>query len=299
MKKVIRLASLMVLIVRRGKFRHSGYDYEKARKQMLSDVMQFSPVPSQKDQQRSPRRRWFFGNNYVKAWSTQAAFAKNALKSKAGHISAPHLNLSYIRIPKAASTALSSAMLHARFPELKKYAMPAEKINFLTDVNLQKDSGFKERKGIFFTVIRNPFSRIVSVYREFFERQSFPFIYEDYLFGILRKNLSFKEFLNVVQLIPDNLKDQHLKPQNLFLKWYQANNISVRILKLEEPATLKNFLSRYDLPLESINKSEQAYDYREYYDQEILELVHDLYSEDIFVFGYEEVYQQLKTIRFA
>lgn len=293
MKKIIRLATLILLIIRHGKFRHSGYDYQQIRREMLSDVFQFFPGQSGMEAQGSLSKLKIVKNPYVKGWVAQAAILKKALKSKAGHLSVPALNLCYIRNPKSASTALCFAMLLARFPELKKHALSAEKINYLADVNLHEESASINRKECFFTVVRNPFARIVAVYREFFEQRLVHFIYEDYLFGIVSKDLSFKEFVKLLQLIPESLKDQHLKSQNSFLRFYRRRNIEVKIFKLEETVALNTFLSGYGLLLDVLNKSVTPYDYRKYYDRETLKVVYHVYSQDISRFGYEGVYEEL------
>lgn len=293
MKKIIRVATFMLLIIRRGKFRHSGYDYRQIRMKTLSDVIQFCPGQSGLDARQPLSNLRIFRNPYVKAWVAQAAFLKNALKSKPGHLSVPALNLSYIRNPKAASTALCFTMLLANFPELKKYTPAAETINYLADINLHKESTSVDRKGSFFMVVRNPFSRIVAVYREFFEQQQVHFIYDDYLFGIVSKDLSFKAFVKLLQLIPESLKDQHLKSQNSFLRFYRRKDIDVKIFKLEEPAALNIFLSAKGLLLDVVNKSGTPHDYRKYYDRETLKVVYNIYSQDISQFGYEAVYQEL------
>ena len=293
MKKIVRLATFMLLILRRGKFQHSGYDYQQIRREMLSDVIQFCPGLSGLDAQR-PLWNWkIFRNPYVKGWIAHAAFLKNALKAKAGHLSVPALNLSYIRNPKAASTALCFTMLLARFAELKKYTPTAETINYLADVNLQKESASINADESFFTVVRNPFLRIVAVYREFFEQQRVHFIYDDYLFGIVSKDLSFKEFVKLLQLIPESLKDQHLKSQNSLLRFYRGKDIDLNIFKLEEPAALNLFLSGYGLSLDVLNKSVTPYDYRKYYDRETLAIVYNVYSQDVSLFRYEGVYLEL------
>lgn len=261
---------------------------------MLADLNQFCPIPPVTDAGTGRFKKWIFKSHYLRHLSGQAAFLKNALKSEAGHLFVPNLNLSYLRNPKAASTSLSYTMLLALYPELKKFELSAEKINFLTDVNLKKEISPIEKPAIFFTVIRNPFARIVSVYRDFFERPSPHFIYDDYLFGILKKALSFREFVDILQVIPDALKDQHLKPQNSFLTFYRKRNIEVKFLKLEDQHSVRAFLSDFHLTLPVMNKNESAYDYRSYYDPDTIEKVYKLYSQDILLFGYSEDYQDLK-----
>jgi hypothetical protein len=149
-------------------------------------------------------------------------------------------------------------------------------------------------KGTFFTVVRNPFARIVSVYRAFFENKGVHFIYEDYLFGIFRHTASFREFVETVQLIPDLLKDQHLRPQHLFLQYYHRQKIQVHVFALEEPAAWSDFLRRYTMEIPMVHVSDPPYDYRAYFDSTSLQIVFSLYQTDILHFGYEPAYRDLK-----
>jgi hypothetical protein len=87
--------------------------------------------------------------------------------------------------------------------------------------------------------------------------------------------------------------DQHLKPQHTLLPYYERKGVQVKILKLEEPEALHEFLHSYGLTLKAINKSEE-YDYRTYFDKETLGLAYRLYQKDIHHFGYEAVLLELK-----
>ena len=285
MNPLSRTAQLVRLIIVEGKFRHSGYRFENARRKALQELEEFCRVPHKKRNFKSP---------FVQYWFGQAAFIKNAFRSQGGHLCVASLKLCYIRNPKAASTALSYAMLTACYPELRKRVITPETVNFLADSNLHRKSADAIQDNVYFTVVRNPFARIVSVYREFFERKRSDFIYADYLFGIFRQDLSFKDFVSIVRMIPDKLKDQHLRPQHTFLKFYERRGIQVRILKLEEPQAVGDFLSGYGLAFKALNQSDN-YDYRTYYDEHTLELVHRLYEEDMRRFSYAPIMAEIKS----
>src|SRR5690606_5029516 len=107
---------------------------------------------------------------------------RKALNTKGGHLYLREKGLAYVRIPRAASTSLSKAMLLANFPHLRKNEFTSGEINFLTDHYLQSHIEKDDSPREFFTVVRNPFARLVSVYRTFFELPHEPFLYEDYLF---------------------------------------------------------------------------------------------------------------------
>lgn len=296
MQKILRFLKFVRLIIREGKFRYTGVDHSANRKEVLMDVLEFCPDRSAQVDRPPGVTKPTHNNSLVRAVRSELAFLQNRLKSEGGHLCVPQLDLCYVRVPKAASTTISSAILHARYPRLKTHRLSPEKINYLADVNVNGRITGAEKKGIFFTVVRNPFARIVSVYREFFEDNPEDFIYEDYLFGILRHTISFREFVSKVRLIPDLLKDQHLRPQYLFIKYYHRKNIPVRVFKLEEASVWKDFLSAYSMEVERIHTSETPYDYRSYFDQKTVEIVGDLYRADISVFGYEPAYRQLQQL---
>lgn len=295
MNALRQYALLTQLIIREGQFRHSGHDFQEKRMQALEDMTQFCPsLPSPGAVWQLKKR--LLKNPYLRRWFTHAAFFKSSRNLHGSHLHVPACNLSYIRIPRAASTTLCYAMLAARFPELIHYRMSFEKINFLADVRMEKQAPAEDEERMFFTVVRNPFARIVSVYRNFFEQASGHFIYEDYLFGVLRKDLSFKEFIKVLQIIPDSLKDQHLKPQHCFLRFYRENSLEVKVLTLERPERIRSFLSSYHIPFAEHNRSEKEYDYRTYYDKKTLQQVYGLYRTDVDLFGYQQLYEQLERI---
>ena len=279
------------LIRQQGKFRSkNGFDFNRDRLERLVPLRRYCPVDDHSEHGIKTR---IVKNPYLRPWVADAAYIKQAIKPKGGHLTVVPLGICYIRIPRAASTSISYSMLGANFPELKNDSPSVEQINALTDVHLRRRLTDNEKQMVFFTAVRNPFERIVSVYREFFEQKRGHFIYEDYLFGILRRNLSFKEFAERVKLIPDVLKDQHLKPQHHFLRFYEQNKLAVRILKLEQPEILKDFLHESGLNFDTLNQSDTPYDYRQYYDPDTVRAVKSIYAGDVTRFGYEHIAAEL------
>lgn len=255
-----------------GTCRHSGENFNLTREQSLKELQEFMPsIDSQK-----------LNSGTTNSFIAQAAFIKNSFQQKGGHLSAGQV--SYIRIPKSASTSMSAALLEKIYPTLSQHKLNEVQINFLTDVNLQVH--LKDGRKTYFTIVRNPLSRLVSVYRDFYENKDSHFIYRDYLFGILPQSLSFPEFVDRIACIPDRLKDQHLKSQHLFLQYYQKQNISVNVFKLEDPEKLNVFLKEHSLQLPHLNKSQVGYDYRQYYTPTLLKKVSTLYHSDLEKFGY-------------
>lgn len=263
---------LLRLVTQHGTFRHSGENFNQTRQHSLKELQEFIPSIE------SPKSNSGTTNSII----AQAAFIKNSFQRKGGHLTAGQL--SYIRIPKSASTSMSAALLEKIYPTLRQHKINEVQINFLTDVNLQVH--LEDVSKTYFTIVRNPFGRLVSVYRDFYENKDSHFIYHDYLFGILPQSLTFSEFVDRISCIPDRLKDQHIKPQHLFLQYYVKRNIPVKVFKLEDPEKLNAFLKEHSLQLPHLNKSQGGYDYREYYTPALLKKVSTLYQSDLEKFGY-------------
>ena len=273
---------LLMLILRQGTFRQRGENFNQSRAEALTDLREFVPD--------TLSRATAFSGGTTNTFIGQLAFIKNSFTLKGGHLTAE--NLSYVRIPKSANTSMSMAMLEKLYPTIKQKTIDSTQINYLTDVNLHFKKENRKNHS-YFTIVRNPFSRLVSVYRDFFEHSDATFIYRDYLFGVLHRQLSFAEFVDRIACIPDRLKDQHIKPQHAFLKYYVKEKIPVKTFKLEEVETLREFLNAYSLQLPHLNKSAESYDFSKYYTPPLLKKVHQLYRTDIEKFEYEQEYQNL------
>jgi hypothetical protein len=235
-------------------------------------------------------------NLYMRSFITQAAFAKGSVTPHGGHIHAPFLNIAYIRIPKAASTSVSYSILKVIYPGLSTIPLDPKEINFLTDANLRRSMSQSDTNDIFFTVVRNPFARIVSVYRDYISNSENENVFEDYLFGILSRRLSFKDFVKRIEGIPDLLKEPHIKPQHHFVDYYKKKNPNVVILQLEKPDEVNSFLSIYGLEMPVLNASREDYDYRDFFDSETFEMVARMYRTDVKMFRYEQESRALREL---
>lgn len=213
------------------------------------------------------------------------ALFNSAMKSSPNFLAAEKQKLFYVRIPKAASTSVSYEMLGLIKPEIKSVTLSDVQINFLADAWSRKEfHNLKQYSG--FTIVRHPLARLVSVYRDIFKREGNPFIYQNYLGGILTKKLSFDEFISRINRIPHWLKDQHFKPQYLFLQPFKKTS-QLHVFKLENPEQVSGFVSRYGLEFQHLNKS-TPYDYLDYYSRESLSMAKKMYIHDFELFGYEQ-----------
>ncbi|HRJ31693.1 MAG TPA: sulfotransferase family 2 domain-containing protein [Cyclobacteriaceae bacterium] len=277
------LISLAALVISKSKWSAEPLDFYSWRKTNLAGLENFLPVPLGQPSQANRFSRYPVLTNLIGT----AAFVKGAYQKKAGHLIAHHQKLFYVRIPKAASTSLGSEILKLITPDLKTETLTSAQLNFLADAWLQTSLSEPLKTFNGFTVVRNPVDRITSVYRDFFAPDSTkPFIYQNYLGGILPKTLSFDEFIDRINRIPDRFKDQHFKPQHLFVKPYQTKGINIRVFKLEEPGPLQQFLQPFGIILPHLNKSPQTtpVSIRE----NTLNTIKKMYAFDFEVYGYDQ-----------
>lgn len=282
-----QLTRLIFRVLRTGKLRHSGHDFAQAREQLLAGLPAFNAMPGVKQPGALP------ANPILRMLVSEAAFVKNNLRVRGQHLSTGDKKLVYVRIPKAASTAMCKAVLADTFG----YAtLDARQVNALADTRTEYSLPTYADDPEVFTVVRNPFSRLVSVYRAFFEDREGPFLYEDYLMGILKRDLAFREFVKIVADIPDKLKDQHLKPQSRMLEYYDKRKVPVHILRFEDTGGIREFLTSRELKFEIVHDRAQRYNFADYYDHESLELTKTIYAADISRFGYDAEYRELKSV---
>jgi hypothetical protein len=265
-------ASFLQLLLRHGSLHTIGTNFHRERAQALSELGKFLPPayrPLSYSKPPAPYRIFF--SEIVTAARTQA-----------GHLALSADGPAYIRIPKCANTSLSLALFTHRFGRLP--SLSPVQINALTDSWLERKVPATLNQPLF-TVVRNPFHRLVSVYRDFFEQPgSYP--YGNYLLGILPRTLSFHEFVSRISAIPVPFQDQHFRPQTEFLKPYHTHR--VQIFKLEEPDALHSFLSQWNITMPLQNASANPYAYRTYYTPVLEKAVQKLYTSDFEVFNYDQ-----------
>lgn len=159
----------------------------------------------------------------------------------------------------------------------------------------------EEWKYFKFTYVRNPYERLVSCYeskyhvdRVKYGKKKLRFDY--YLFGYLRKDNGFDNFIRRVVRIPDRCLDDHLRLQYYLTYDWRGNKIADHIgqfenleedfMKIQKKYGLKE-LPHYN------NSGGEKRDWRSYYTRETAELVHKKYAKDFACFGYEDSYRDL------
>tara|TARA_R110002012_G_scaffold32899_3_gene96685 strand:+ start:21827 stop:22279 length:453 start_codon:yes stop_codon:yes gene_type:complete len=137
----------------------------------------------------------------------------------------PEKKVAYLLIPKAGSSSIIYLILHGdinsgkidnREEEIERAAFyfRATKLSPLP-------SGTE-----YFSVVRNPFARLVSAYLDTYKTSdSFKSNYDCYFFGLFRQEYSFTEFADCISLIPRQLLIDQLKPQQMIIKSFRAKTI--------------------------------------------------------------------------
>lgn len=273
--------SLLTLIAKHGSVNSPVSDYAAMQKTYLSGLEEFLP------DKIIPAATTRHSSLIVQNLHAAGALIKNSLRNAGGHLTAPGKKLFYVRIPKAANTSCSFALLKINFPDLPQ-AISSTQVNLLTDCWLERTVSPVLKTQTGFTLVRHPLHRLVSVYRDFFERKDADFIYNGYLFGVLPKSISFDEFVLRISKIPNRLKDQHFRPQSCFLETYRKEDIPVKVFKLEHRDELEGFFSSYGIEMPNLNQSPAPYDYHSYYSSRSLSIAQKMYASDFLLFNYEQ-----------
>lgn len=217
----------------------------------------------------------------------------------------------YIRLAKTGSSSLSK-VIKSGVDELTP--APQNMVRF----NKNKNSYNKK-----FTVIRNPYDRIVSAYHNAISGPG-----HDRIIRVLKdrinKETTFKEFLDIVLEFRKDYKKLGLSKKNNIhtIPWYdksrnpEENRLSYEVywilshtesltdsIEYYTPINELDFIGRFenlsedyttikelvgvnkDLP--HINKSSRESGYKQYYDDEIFDIVTDMYKKDLENFDYK------------
>lgn len=153
----------------------------------------------------------------------------------------------------------------------------------------------KETKEFFkFTLVRNPFERVVSLYRNKIEKKDDKFFqFKWYLLGFIGAEISFNKFVSKIAQIDDKYAEDHIISQYRIID--RCSGGIDFIGKLENiDEDLSEVFDRQDIPkMKTQVNSTGKYDYRSYYDKETADLIFERYKEDIVRYGYEKEHKQL------
>ena len=143
-----------------------------------------------------------------------------------------------------------------------------------------------------FSFTRNPFSRLVSCYKNKIQEEDHP-IGKGY-FGRIHQSMSFTRFAEVVCSIPDIVSDPHFQSQYSFL-FFKGKPLCHYLGKVEQfEQDIQPIIVKYQLePGPNQNVSTNTTPWRDFYTPELARKVYKRYKKDFTTFGYSDEYEKL------
>lgn len=202
----------------------------------------------------------------------------------------------YLEMPKVANTSIKASILGC---QNKDYSVG--KIHTLADDYMVCQLNEKQRRNFAFTFVRNPFERVVSCYegkyhkdRKELGKDREHLWFDFYLFGYIREDRGFENFVRRIYRIPDWIKDFHFLPQYNIVYDKEGKCMVDYVEKIENINEKYPYLQeKYGLgELPHMNQSGKK-PWMDYYTKDTARMVYHMYKKDIEVFGYRKEYKRL------
>ena len=287
----MKFLRFMITIVQRGSLLQHPVDFEAQRKRIIEQIPSFEETSTKR--KKNPIKSYFANTRIAYSLMSSLAYLKNARRMNNMFFISDRHKVIYIRILKSAGTSMLKQFLPLIDVKLKDVDVSDEQLDVLGFYYEKKKFEPVHQGHIKFALVRNPFHRIVSAYLDLFDPAAGTFTYSSYWFGILKQDMSFKDFIETIVKIPLALLGPHFSPQSYILKRAGVLN-NVTIYRIEKDMEqLRKFLDQYGMALPHLNKHSTSYDYRSYYDHDTFIMVSELYKEDINLLKYEDDYNTL------
>ena len=282
----MRVLKFIIYLLKHGSRQNSRIDFEGERQVVLKNIAFRFPTLL------TSKKKWFITmiskSNLGHLLLVNISYLKSVSRSNRMFFVAENKKLVFVRLLKSASTSMLHELLPFIEPRLGTCNLSDEEIDALSFYYVKNKLSAVESGYSQFCLVRNPFARIVSAYLDLFKVKKESFTYVNYWFGILRYDMSFKEFVTTLSVIPKQWLGPHFSSQYQLLE--NAGGIqSLVYFRIEkDQIAIANFLHNFSITLPYRNQQKETYDYMTFYDQESFELVYQLYKEDIHVLGYLE-----------
>lgn len=204
----------------------------------------------------------------------------------------PKSRILYIDNPKVATTSIKEALLIVEGVDPKS-------INI--DIHLYCKRYFykleKTNPYFCFGVVRNPFERVVSTYKNMYHKPKWAWsTFQYYMLGIFEKDKGFEYFVKKGPVsISDRWVNTHLLSQHIKFYDKEFNCYADYIARFENLSEdWKKIQAQFphlpELPIRNQTKKDN---WQDYYTVELAEIVYQRYQKDCEIFGYEAEYHKL------
>jgi len=284
--KFLSYVRFLFFVLRHGRFKKPSVDFEQNRK----NALQTSPA-SALPHELAAKAGWYIHTRSALLKRplpglliTNLAYLKNISSVHKQFFVSDHHKLVYLRIFKNASTSILKCMLPLIYAPVKGHVLTDEQVDAVAHYVVRRSLSPQQKQYTLFTVVRDPFARMVSAYTDLFDPASDYFSYEDFLGGIFRKDMSFKAFITTLAAVPDSLRGPHFATQHSMIK-QAAGKGKLIVFRLEtDKQQLHEFLTAYGFTLGHQNKSKRTSDFKHYYDADTVKLVAEMYKDDFEAF---------------
>jgi hypothetical protein len=288
MKNIADNLRFFLLLVRRGSMANRDVNHERERRENLERLpIQIIPAGNRKHNFQKKILHRLLKARWMRFLLGNIAFLKNPERSYRRFFVCNDKKLIYLRIFKCGSTSVLRNLLPCIHKPLYNFSLTDKQIDAIAHY-LERNHLHNLREYTSFTIVRNPLERVVSAYVDIFTNHD----YGDFLCGIFKKGMTFKEVVKTLALVPDRFRGPHFASQNAIIYYSGIKNLTCFKLR-EDSEKLKAFLSKFDLQFDHANKAITQYDFRNFYDVETLQLVYEIYKFDFTNLGYTQQYEEL------
>jgi len=279
----------ILYLLKHGSFSVRTENFEDYHENILRDIPSYKSRKS--NNLYNKIRRKFVRHQLTGAWIGNFAYVKRLKRTRRQNFYIDSLRLCYVRIFKSASTSVLREIIPLIDPSVDKKILTDLQIDILANSYVTTHAATNEKEFKYFTLVRNPFHRLVSVYLDLFDAANLFFPYQSYLFGILKQDMSFSEFVQALSKIPEPLLAPHFCSQYTIIENLKERINFFRIEK--DHNALMGFLNAFSISIDHSNKNRNPYDYRNFYTPEILQAAYTLYQQDVEKFDYRQEYREL------
>ena len=195
----------------------------------------------------------------------------------------------YFFVPKAACSTLKLACSEILGSECDSSLRPEDAVHtiefpYATPEELRS----KYSQYLKFSFVRNPWSRLVSCYRDKICGDELPPSYARY--GVFVRGMEFEAFVRVVASIPDAAAEGHFRSQASYLMAPRSKRLVVDFVGKTESfdADFAELSQRLGISVQELPRlrARSGGKYRDYYSSDLRNMVARRYQDDVELFGY-------------